>query len=311
MSVNNKPDRMLAVKRQINQLRKYKGTAKLVGTYRVLIEKHFRSDVETLAVSKSPLIIDAFEKHINPAVRGENASADVFDNKAAENAIHALKLFDRFLDIFPDIKVIDGYVKTITAMEYITAHRYEKKTYDDRGKENLISVKHKRAGILSIVETALGVMETWELKGLENTMARLQMLEWSIGCASRILLVLDGNCIPDYDKNGVRRMHATRNEIVFDYMNRGIFTIEEKGGLEDYRIVRNLFERLDSELERLIENHPGGVGVLPFIRDLNVRISCSILEQKPKVPEIIEVLIKTGVGGVKKLLGMDSMKKLN
>lgn len=311
MKVDDKPDQLLAVKRQLKTLRGYKGTARLAGTYRLLIERQLTSDSRMLAVSKAPWIIDVFEKQINPAIKSENIPEDVFDSKAADNAIRALKLFDRFLDVFPNINVINDYVKAITEMGHMTTRRYEKRTLDDRGKENLISVKHKRAGILSIVETALGVMETWELKGLENTMARLQMLEWSIGCASRILLVLDGNCIPDYDENGVRRAHATRNEIVFDYMNRGIFTIEERGGLENYRIVRNLFERLDSELERLIENHPGGVGVLPFIRDLNVRISCSIIEQNPPVPEIIEALIRTGVRGVENLLNIGSMEKLN
>jgi|GEM_PF-5149244 len=311
MKVNDKPDQLLAVKRQLKTLREYKGTARLAGTYRVLIEKQLTNDTRTLMVSKAPWIIDVFEKQINPTVRGENVPADVFDGKAAENAIHALKLFDRFLDVFPDINVINDYVKAITAMGHVTTRRYEKKTYDDRGKENLVSVKHKRAGILSIVETTLGVMETWELKGLENTMARLQMLEWSIGCASRILLVLDGNSIPDYDENGVRRAHATRNEIVFDYLNRGIFTIEERGGLEDYRIVRNLFERLDNELEQLIENHPGGTEVLPFLRDMNVRLSCCIIEQNPPIPEVIEAFIRTGIRGVENLLNMNSMEKLN
>ncbi len=302
MSVNNKPDRMLAVKRQINQLRKYKGTGKLIGTYRTLIEKQMTDATKTLAVNKSPWIIDVFEKQVNPAVKGKDSGEDVFDAKAMEGAIRSLNLFDRFLNGFEDMGVINDYIRAITALGHVTTRRYRKRTVDDSGNENDMTVTLGRMNIISIMENSLGVMENWELKGLENTMARLQMIEWSINCASRITLVLDGNGIPELDENGVRKLHATRNDIVFDYLNRGLFALGEKGGIDDLRIIRNLFDKLDFELEELVENHPENGEVLPFLRDINVRISCSILEQKPKVPEIIEMLIKTGVRGVETML---------
>lgn len=298
MNTKRHNERAESIERQLKILGGYKGTEKLIKKYKTLIERQEDGIRKGIVIDKSPRIIGVFVDKVNPALHGKE-SENVFDSRAAVNAAYALKLFGRLVEKFPDNSIADDYVNMISAMGNITSHRYTKIAEDSLGEE----IRLQPESIISIIESTFGIIETWELNGSENTMAKLQMLEWSVNRASRTVLLLDGNDITDIDENSVRRLHSTRNELVFDYLNRGLTALGESGNLENLNIIKNLFEKLDYELEDIVESHQGNENVTELVRDLNTRISHFIIEHDSFLtPVIVEALIRGGVRGVEHIL---------
>ncbi|NYZ77287.1 hypothetical protein H0O02_03150 [Candidatus Micrarchaeota archaeon] len=280
---------------QIESLRKYKNAGKLIGTYRTLIERQYDGARKELAIKKGSAIISVFEFQLNPAARGSN---DVFDSRVAENAVRALELFGRLIENLPEESVADDYIRMVVAI-------------GDNAMGNM-----RAENALSIAGASFDIIGSWNSWKLENTMARLQMLEWSICRATSVIGHLNANTMPEFDEDGAWKLHPERNGIIASYLNRGIHALGEEGDLEKFSIIQNLFKKLDCEIERLVESHKRKDGIVQFIIDMNERISISIAGQNPPVPRMVEALIMTGIRGIGTLLEMkgipaDRMEKAN
>ena len=299
------------IKTQIKNLQRYKGAERIIKRYKTLIDRQSDGTRRELAEKKSPRIIEAFEKKINPVIVGKRED-NVFDSRVAESTVRALGMFEKILKRYPRKDITGDYVGTVVAMEETTVHSYIKNDEETGTTE----MRLQRGSILSVIENSLDIMEKWKLTNEESTMAKLKMLDWSIACTARVVLLLDGNGIPDLDVNGIKRLHPSRNELVMEYLKRGLLPLGENG-FEDFRIIRSYYESgmvsesVDSAVRKMIESHKKDMEVTRLVIDMNKRVSEIISKRELIGPKAAREFIVSLVRGINVLLEKEKLERLN
>lgn len=261
---------MSIVKGQLKDLGEYKGAEKVVGKYKHLIERFPDALRKGLAIDKSPGVVQVFEQIINSGIV-DNPSKFEFDPKVADEAARALEILGKLIEEHPSDCVGEAYLRTIEALGYFS-----------------LPTTVRKESVISVVDNSIELMEKWELGNMENVLAKLRMLEWSVNCASRF--VSNSNGIIDIDGNDVQRLHPTYVETIANYLERGLLALGDEGKVENSKIIREMFDKLDGRVKELIKIRDDVDS--SYIRGLNSRVSEFIAEDDSRILEVNVCLIK-------------------
>lgn len=219
-------------KEKLKDLRRYKGTERIIERYKELVEKH-NGKQKNLAVMSGEALLSIFERNLNPLLKGDD-SQNEFHPLLVKNTIHSLDILGRFIGRFPE--AVEDYIETIQRIGGLS-HQKNKGIY--------------RENVLPMLKTTLDAFDEWELDNRNEVWAKFKILDPSIECCIGMIAALNKQGIFESDDNVVS-LYPPRKELIRVYLNRGLTALGEEHDHEKAELIVGMFMAVDDKIKKTI-----------------------------------------------------------
>ena len=290
------------VKEQIRDMERRGISWKVIKRYKGLIERFPDCRRKEVVAAKSPMVINIFRSTLK--------------EESEEKTIEALEVLGKIIENFAKteqygrepirayvhvpfenmMNVLNSYLSLIVRMGEISTFAYVD-VDDPKDNERVMDEKT----FVLILNKSFGKMKDWDFDFQEQALAKIGMMQWTLGSTAITTLRLNENGVKELDKNGIIMLHPTWNGIVDTYMERGFNALSD-GTCERGMIVATAFERLDNELAEHIKRNYDDPELAKAIIDINTRLSGLLSNGVIPPYEVVSHFISRGLEGVENIM---------